>query len=752
MKIVGSGTISVDNIFVVKNSAVFGENSESEGVSLGKLPCRYIGSHGGGSASNTLCILSKLGYESSIIGATGIDVGAKLVSDEFRQFGVSTDLVIQKNNFETRQFTHIISPKGHTFNSICPVCGNRFPRAPTVLERDIFEENRALSRIFDSDIVHIDRANKINLKLIDLAYSRGKVISFDFGYQAWMGDFELTSEIIKRTSILKTSGATARMFLSRMNKSSFHEMNPNLMICVTTLGDRGAQITYRSESGLKDLSLSPYPISPVIDRGGAGDAFHAGLIYGLGDSITQERTSLPSESQLVDAVKLAQGFGALACTDYGARGYFLKKLNESKFESAVRSDFERLSKNEFIGSPEDTDNLFAERRNQLLSNEVCGVCGRRFLSSDAKTYYEERIDSATWAMSNSYLTGSRSDKLLSQSAGQRVYFVGSGASYSVDLLGALLLNQLTDKVGMAMTPYEYISLARPNSSVVLISFGGENSDVNSALSKARDTHSSEIHVITGKGESTLARSAAAAGSQIHHVSSKVTDAGFVSTIGMLTSVSILIGVLAKSLQISPEILSEFFSFQNLTETFQRAKKEVVASFSEISDALDREEATHLVVLGSGWSWPVVVDFEARMTEGAVCTTEISELKNYTHGRYLNAYRNKGSRVFIIFGLPSDARLARFLKEKLSRDFPVMVINTNREPPLGTLDLLIRELYVSSEISKKMGLDIAKAIRFPKESRGLFSWGPIYSPAARIDQFAKEGKTQAARSRYQSKLS
>jgi len=82
----------------------------------------------------------------------------------------------------------------------------------------------------------------------------------------------------------------------------------------------------------------------------------------------------------------------------------------------------------------------------------------------------------------------------------------------------------------------------------------------------------------------------------------------------------------------------------------------------------------------------------------------------------------------------------------------MVINTNREPPLGTLDLLIRELYVSSEISKKMGLDIAKAIRFPKESRGLFSWGPIYSPAARIDQFAKEGKTQAARSRYQSKLS
>jgi sugar/nucleoside kinase (ribokinase family) len=752
MKIVGSGIISVDNIFVVKNNAVFGENSENEGVSQAKLPCRYIGSNGGGSASNTLCILSKLGFQSAILGVTGRDRGAKLVSNEFRQFGVSTDLVIEKEDCETRQFTHIISPNGHTFNSVCPVCGSRFPRAPTLLDRDVFSENRTLSRIYDSDILHVDRANRINLRLVDEAYNQGKIISFDFGYQPWMGNYEIASEIIRRATILKTSNAAARTFLSRLNKSSFHEMNPNLLICVTTLGDRGAQIAYKSEKGLKVMSLGPYQPRPVIDRGGAGDAFQAGLLYGLGDTILHERLSIQSESGLHNAMKLAQGFGALACTDYGARGYFLKKLSESNFESAIRKDFETLSRNEFVGTPEDADSLFAEKRNQLLSNDVCGVCGRRFLAADATTYYEERIDSASWAMSNSYLSGARSGKLLSHNVGRRVYFVGSGASFSVALLGALLLNQLTDNIGVAITPYEYASLSRADSSVVLISFGGENSDVLSALAKAKDLGSSEIHVITGKSESTLARAAVTAGGQIHHVSSRVIDAGFVSTVGMLSCMSMLVGVLAESLQTNTETISEFFSLQNLTETFQRAKKEVAAGFAEVSDALDREEQMHLVVLGSGWSWPAVVDFEARMTEGAVCTTEISELKNYTHGRYLNAYRNKSSRAFIIFGLPSDAKLTRFLKEKLSKDFPVLPVNTQLDPPLGALDLFIRDLYVSSEVSKKLGLDIAKAINFPKESRGLFSWGPIYSPTLKIDEFVKTTGRQTSRSKNQTKLS
>src|SRR3989442_10530470 len=97
MRIVGSGLLSVDNIFLVRKNGTFGQDSEIEGVSpKGNLPCRYIGSHGGGSASNTLCILSKLGFQSSLVGSTGKDFGDKLIREESNQFGVNTDFIIQK--------------------------------------------------------------------------------------------------------------------------------------------------------------------------------------------------------------------------------------------------------------------------------------------------------------------------------------------------------------------------------------------------------------------------------------------------------------------------------------------------------------------------------------------------------------------------------------------------------------------------------------------------------------------------------
>ena len=212
MKIVGSGLISVDNMFIVKRNGVFGQNSEVEGISPGeKLPCRYIGSHGGGSASNTLCILSKLGFESSIIGVTGKDLGADLVRREFADFAVRSDLVLQKEG-ETRQFTHLIYPNSHSFRSECPICRNGFPRAPILDERDILAKSEILERVFSGDIVHIDRANKVTLRLVESAYEKGKIISFDFGYQASMGNYELASEIIKRTTILKTSKGAERTF------------------------------------------------------------------------------------------------------------------------------------------------------------------------------------------------------------------------------------------------------------------------------------------------------------------------------------------------------------------------------------------------------------------------------------------------------------------------------------------------------------------------------------------------------------
>ncbi len=751
-RILGVGLISVDNLFLVRKGT-FGENSEVEGVSpKEKWPCRYIGSHGGGSASNTVCILSKLGFDTAVFGITGNDSGSKIVYDEFKRFGVNADLVTQREGM-TRQFSHLIFPKYHEFQSICPICGNELPRAPQLRGSDQGLVGDILKDIEGRDILHIDRSNPLTLRLVEAAYAQRKLVSFDFGYQAWWGDYDRVCEIIRRTDILKTSRAAARTFLSRMSKRDFREINPNLLISIVTHGHKGAEVSYKSEDGIRSELLPPFEPQPVIDQAGAGDAFQAGLLYGLSKGNPDLDKSQVSETVMKEALRMAAGFAGLACTDYGSRGYFLKKLEEPNFESSILNDVSALTKGHYVASTADADALFAEKRNQLLSNRMCGVCGQPFLKN-SNTLYEQKIDSAPWAMASSYQEGISSKTIMSAPDGHRVYLVGSGASFCVALLGAFLLNQLTESFAVATTPYDYVSLSKPGSSVVLISFGGNNPDIVSALKRARDTGSREIHILTGSNRSQLAREGESVpNSFVHCVSAKVSDSGFVSTQGMLSCASLLVGFLMKSFSIESQDVSDFFGLQNLTNVFIKAKSDVAMSMAEAWHTFDEmAPPPHLVALGSGWAWPAVTDFESKITEGAVCTIEVSELKNYTHGRYLNAYSNKDSRVFVLFGMPSDDRLIRFLKEKLSRDFPVIKVTTEMPPPRATIDLMIRSLYLSSEISKRLNMDIAKAWRFPRESRGLFSWGPIYSPGSeRIDRYARRKPSKETSERYQAKL-
>lgn len=747
LQIVGAGLISVDNMFLVRRNGTFGDESEYEGMTPREnLPCRYLGSHGGGSTSNTLCILAKLGIPSTIVGALGSDAGAKLVYDEFQEFGVNTSVLTQKDT-PTRQFSHLIFPAYHEFRSFCPICRNKLPRAPVLREQDVFSNDSILGHIDRCDVLHIDRANRLMLRLVDYAYRQDKVISLDLGYQAPIGDYDIACEIIKRTTVLKTSGAAARTLLSRIQKKDFRELNPRLRICITTLGDRGSRISYKSKSNVVSFDLQALNVGSVVDRAGAGDAFHAGLLYGLGNDLDE----MESESVLKPALDLAQGFAGLACTEYGSRGYFLRKLQESDFKTSVFVDVESLRRGELDWKPTDPNALFAKYRNRLLSQDVCGVCGNPLLEG-SDTLYDRKIDSAPGIMSATYNAAKKQGTTLSCIPGQRMYLVGSGASLSVAQFGAILLNQLADVHAIPTTPYDYISLSKEGSPTILISFGGNNPDILAALARAKDILSPAIHVITGDPKSELARNAKQIeGAAIHEIPSKAFDAGFVSTQGLLACASMLLTIISRSTSFSEDRLSEFFNYEQLNALFGAAKKDVTEGFASLENRFDGIEELHLVALGSGWAWPAVVDFESKITEGAVCTIEISELKNYTHGRYLNAYRHKDSRFFVLFALPTDSRLIRFLKEKLGRDFPVMLLASNYEPPFGTLDLMIRGLYASSVISKRRGLDIAKATRFPKESRGLYSWGPLYTSASRLEEFANDKAREKHSAGYQAKL-
>jgi fructoselysine-6-P-deglycase FrlB-like protein len=277
-----------------------------------------------------------------------------------------------------------------------------------------------------------------------------------------------------------------------------------------------------------------------------------------------------------------------------------------------------------------------------------------------------------------------------------------------------------------MTPYDFIRLAKPGSNAILISYGGENPDILSAFQRAVDLRVGKVHVVTGDETSRLAQMARQDGHIVHTLPHFGRDSGFVSTTGLLMTVSAMLAQF-RSKALTQDEIDQLSTEPKLTERFRQAKSDSYHSFSVVREQFSRMDRLHIVALGSHWTSPALIDLDSKLTEGAVCTVEVCESKNYTHGRYLNAYRNKSSRLFLLFSSPDDSDLMQFLEGKFKRDFPVVVIGTQYSTALASVDLLVRELYFTLALSQALSLDIARPIRFPQEARGLYSWGPIYSP-------------------------
>jgi hypothetical protein len=190
---------------------------------------------------------------------------------------------------------------------------------------------------------------------------------------------------------------------------------------------------------------------------------------------------------------------------------------------------------------------------------------------------------------------------------------------------------------------------------------------------------------------------------------------------MLAMVSALGGVLGSEKE--GKELAEFLdqdSLYNMFSSADRLAKERASKFPEQIDSL------HLVTLGSGWGWPAVVDFESKIVEGGVCTVEVSELKNYAHGRYINAFYHRRNRHFILFRTPEDAELVAFFRERLKRYFDITILATMQTGISGALELLVNELFLASYLGKKVGRDLSRP-KYPREARGLYGWRPSERP-------------------------
>ncbi|NVM55661.1 MAG: hypothetical protein HWN66_18320 [Candidatus Helarchaeota archaeon] len=725
-KVFGAGLLAVDHIFLSLNDNERPRKYE------------YLGSSGGGTVSNILCMLSILGHETAIFGITGNDMGERIIKEDFRFFNINHDNIVKRGKRReiktTRQFTHKILLNGkHSFESTCYECGEKFTRDYQMTENDLTEP---IIKVTKNHNLIFDRANKATMKLAEYVKKNNNKVIYDFGFNIY-GKYQKNSEIVlNNCDIVKTNEKVFNKFIKGKvdNKiDQWIEQYPHNEHLLITRGDKGVYGFATINNEKIPFNLKAIPCEHFRDSSGAGDIFLALTVSQL-----LEKRHIKKIEDFIKLIDISQALASLNCTFYGARAlqrFFLNNNYTSKeiIKTAIHILNEGKVTNSispFIGLPESITKPY-----RLSKLDACETCGsltkkkrKKVISNNRgkpKITLHKSLEKAPWTMISSYEIGKNHQKILKKILPKGALFVGSGGSLSASIFGETLFIKSLNSLANSISPFELESFDKINNNIPIwfISHGGNNTDIlGSAVWAKEKLNIKNGIVITGSKNSKLSQLA----SEYNWITIPIPsrERNFVSVIGYLSQISVLCGLLSPEHELNK--LNNFFTEANLIPIFHYYSKKMLSYSYDITTNAKISENLHLIGLARGWGWPAIVDFESKIVEGGISTIEISEFKNYTHGRYINTFGayDRKSRYVLMLSMPKDEEVVEYLGKKFGKFIKYKVIRTDKIGICGSLELIIQSLFLAWYLGRIANKNILKP-RFPREARGLYSWEPAW---------------------------
>lgn len=126
---------------------------------------------------------------------------------------------------------------------------------------------------------------------------------------------------------------------------------------------------------------------------------------------------------------------------------------------------------------------------------------------------------------------------------------------------------------------------------------------------------------------------------------------------------------------------------------------------------------HFVVLFSDYGEPAAHDFESVLVETGVASVQVSDYRNYCHGRFLfvaNHTRHSNNKhtlaesdvAVVLFVTPRNTELVKNIREKaMATETPIVIIETKYNDARAALDLLIKSnTFIADYEEKGLGIN------------------------------------------------
>lgn len=268
-----------------------------------------------------------------------------------------------------------------------------------------------------------------------------------------------------------------------------------------------------------------------------------------------------------------------------------------------------------------------------------------------------------------------------------IYFVGSGGSLSACFFGVALAEQ-QGKFAKAITPLELYSVKSTirNTVVIFISASGKNSDILFGFKTAINFEAKSIISICMQNGSKLAElSTKYSISNVYEFSLPVGKDGFLATNSLIGYFTILNRVFTS--------LNDKLSFSNPD------------SLKEINTFTNSLKAhSSITVLYNGFSKPVAYDIESKSVEAALYPILLSDYRNFGHGRHHWFAKKNDTAAIIGLATPDDEFLAKKTLDALPNHIPKLLLKTDRDNSLGSLDLLVQSFHLIDKFGESLDID------------------------------------------------
>jgi len=279
------------------------------------------------------------------------------------------------------------------------------------------------------------------------------------------------------------------------------------------------------------------------------------------------------------------------------------------------------------------------------------------------------------------------------SIGSPLIAIGSGGSYTAAKFAAAL-HECTGSLAKSVTPFSFSACAQAahDANVLILSAGGRNPDVESAFRSAVEVEPRQLYSICMRSNTPLGRwSSEYEIAKILECEPPCGKDGFLATNSLLATCVLLARSYRDTLHQGdplPSGLDQLITGELPTVNLVKA-----AAYRD-----------SWVFLHGWWSEPAAIDIESKLMESALVNVQVSDYRNFAHGRHNWLDKRRDTTAVIAFVTMEDYHIADHTLNLLPEEIPVIRLETQQPAWVGTIELLVHAIRLVGLVGKSRGID------------------------------------------------